>query len=145
MTQRRIPIDVVKVDEARLDETAYKQGFGAHDEMKRRVLERPAARSRYEEALAEIRNHQITLAEVRRARSMTQATVANLMDMTQSEVSKFERRCDMYLSTMKRFVEATGGELHLVASYPDGDSVELLIGDADPATEPTAQDLTVPI
>ena len=76
---------------------------------------------------------------------MTQATVANLMDMTQSEVSKFERRCDMYLSTMKRFVEATGGELHLVASYPDGDSVELLIGDADPATEPTAQDLTVPI
>ena len=53
MTQRRIPIDVVKVDEARLDETAYKQGFGAHDEMKRRVLERPAARSRYEEALAE--------------------------------------------------------------------------------------------
>ncbi len=36
----------------------------------------------------------------------------------------------MLLSTLKRFVEATGGEMHIVVSYPDGGPVELLVDDA---------------
>jgi hypothetical protein len=35
----------------------------------------------------------------------------------------------MLLSTLKRFVQATGGEMHIVVSYPDGGPVELLVGD----------------
>lgn len=49
--------------------------------------------------------------------------------MNQSEVSRLERRSDMMLSTLKRFVQATGGEMHIVVSYPDGGPVELLVGD----------------
>ena len=58
--------------------------------------------------------------------------------MDQSEISRLERRTDLLLSTLRRFVNATGGELHLVASYPDGD-VELLVGSPlaeDPSAEP---------
>jgi hypothetical protein len=38
--------------------------------------------------------------------------------MDQSEVSRLEHRSDMLLSTLKRFVHATGGEMHIVVSYP---------------------------
>lgn len=49
--------------------------------------------------------------------------------MDQSEVSRLEYRGDMLLSTLRRYVEATGGELHLVVRYPEGAPVELLVGD----------------
>lgn len=60
---------------------------------------------------------------------LTQSTVGDLLDMDQSEVSRLERRSDMLLSTLKRFVQATGGEMHIVVSYPDGGPVELLVND----------------
>lgn len=66
---------------------------------------------------------------LREARALTQSSVAELLDMDQSEVSRLERRSDMLLSTLKRFVQATGGELHVVVQYPDGGPVELLVGD----------------
>ena len=50
--------------------------------------------------------------------------------MDQSEVSRLEHRSDMLLSTLKRFVQATGGEIHIVVSYPDGGPVELHVSDA---------------
>ena len=49
--------------------------------------------------------------------------------MDQSEISRLERRSDMLLSTLKRFVTATGGEMHVVVTYPDGGPVELLVGE----------------
>ena len=42
---------------------------------------------------------------------------------------RLEYRSDMLLSTLKRFVQATGGELHLVVQYPNGAPVELLVAD----------------
>ena len=49
--------------------------------------------------------------------------------MDQSEVSRLERRSDMLLSTLKRFVEASGGELHLIVQFPESGPVELLVGE----------------
>jgi hypothetical protein len=43
------------------------------------------------------------------------------MGLPQPEVSKIERRSDLYLRTLRRFVEASGGELVLLARFPDGD------------------------
>ena len=63
-------------------------------------------------------------------RSLTQSTLVELLDMDQSEVSRLERRSDTLLSTLKRFVEATGGEMHVIVTYPDGGPVELLVSDA---------------
>lgn len=86
--------------------------------MRGQILADPKGRAAYDRARADIERRQASLA---------QATVAEAMGMDQSEISRLERRTDLLLSTLRRFVQATGGELHLVASYPDGD-VELLVG-----------------
>ncbi len=127
MTRSSIPVDDLRVDEIELTDEEYRAGVTAHQRAKEKVLEDPKARARYEEALTEIRVHQASLARLRKARALAQATVAELMGMNQSEVSKLERRSDMLMSTMRRFVEATGGILRLVAVYPEG-TVELRVG-----------------
>lgn len=62
----------------------------------------------------------IPLAELRRARALSQVTLAELLEASQSEVSKIEHRTDLYVSTLRRYVEAMGGELDIVARFPDG-------------------------
>lgn len=70
-------------------------------------------------AKAEAMLVQLQLAELRQARSKTQVEVAEVMETQQAAISKLERREDMYLSTLRGYVEALGGELKLVASFPD--------------------------
>ena len=64
---------------------------------------------------------EMPLAELRQAQAMTQTTLAELLETTQGEVSKIERRADMYVSTLRRYVEAMGGRLDIVARFPEGD------------------------
>ena len=64
---------------------------------------------------------ELELAELRRARDRTQVDVAQAMNKEQASVSKLERRDDMYLSTLQAYVQALGGELKLIASFPDAD------------------------
>ncbi len=64
---------------------------------------------------------QMQLQELRKARHVTQVDVARAMSVEQASVSKLERREDMYVSTLRQYVKALGGELKLVASFPDGD------------------------
>ena len=61
------------------------------------------------------------LAELRQAQAMTQTTIAELLETSQGEVSKIEKRADMYVSTLRRYIEAMGGQLDVVARFPDGD------------------------
>lgn len=63
---------------------------------------------------------EMPLHELRRARDLTQATLAKAMGTTQGEVSKIEQRTDVYLSTLRSYLEAMGGELEIVARFPDG-------------------------
>ena len=90
-----------------------------------------AARERYEEVMAEIEANQATLAQVRKAKSLTQTTIAMILDIDQSEVSRLERRSDMLLSTLRSFIQAAGGELQLVATFPGSRPVHLLVGPDD--------------
>jgi transcriptional regulator with XRE-family HTH domain len=62
--------------------------------------------------LAEMR-----LAELRRARQLTQEQLARTLDVNQAWVSKLERQTDMYLSTLRSYVEAMGGELDIVIRF----------------------------
>lgn len=64
------------------------------------------------------------LAELRDNLDLTQDEVAARLQISQSNVSRLERRRDMLVSTLRDVVEAFGGELHLVAEFPDG-SVEI--------------------
>lgn len=65
------------------------------------------------------------LAELRGSFDLTQEELASRLSISQSNVSRLERRRDMLVSTLREVVEALGGELHLSAVFPDG-TVELL-------------------
>ena len=59
------------------------------------------------------------LDELRRARQMTQAKLAESLGVNQGEVSKIEHRTDLYLSTLAEYVEALGGKLEIRAVFSD--------------------------
>ena len=63
---------------------------------------------------------EMPLAELRQARQMTQEQIAHTLKIKQASVSKMESQTDMYISTMRKYVEAMGGELEIVAKFPDG-------------------------
>jgi predicted XRE-type DNA-binding protein len=129
MSTRSIPTDHAKAAEATITGEEWTRAETAHERFKDLVETKPRAKARYDIVLDEINSRQATLRRLRQARALTQSTVAELLDMDQSEVSRLERRSDMLLSTLKRFVHATGGEMHIVVRYPDGGPVELLVGD----------------
>jgi DNA-binding XRE family transcriptional regulator len=59
------------------------------------------------------------LEEIRKARQMTQAKLAETLGVNQGEVSKIEHRTDIYISTLADYVEALGGKLEIRAIFPD--------------------------
>lgn len=61
----------------------------------------------------------LTLYRLREERGLTQVEVADLLEVTQGNVSRVEHASDLYLSTLARYVEALGGKLELTAVFPD--------------------------
>ena len=80
----------------------------------------PAAQAR-SAARAEATLVEMQLQELRKSRDVTQVDVAKVMKVEQAAISKLERREDMYVSTLRDYVKALGGELKLVASFPDAE------------------------
>ena len=85
----------------------------------------PAERRKVEEVAAELIAEEMTLRELRKARQLTQVSVARELGVSQDAVSRMEQRSDLLLSTLRRTVEAMGGSLALVARFPDRPPVEL--------------------
>jgi transcriptional regulator with XRE-family HTH domain len=75
------------------------------------------------------------LNELRRARQLSQEQLAEELGATQPEISKIEHRTDMYVSTLRRFVEAMGGQLEIIARFPDGTVEISQFHELDPATK----------
>ena len=65
----------------------------------------------------------MALEELRGAKQLTQAEMAEMLDVPQSSISRIEQRADMYLSTLRNYVHAAGGELRIQAVFPDGGTV----------------------
>jgi DNA-binding XRE family transcriptional regulator len=63
------------------------------------------------------------LEELREARELTQTQLAQVLRVSQGAVSKVERRTDMYISTLRSYVSAMGGDLQIRAVFPDGEVV----------------------
>ena len=63
---------------------------------------------------------EMALEELRGALRMTQQQLAKILHVDQSAISKLERRTDMYVSTLERFIEAMGGRLEIRAVFPEG-------------------------
>lgn len=76
-------------------------------------------RKRVAARAAELIAEEMSLRELRKARKLTQARVAKLLGITQDSVSRLERRSDLLLSTLRRTVRAMGGDVRIVAEFPD--------------------------
>jgi transcriptional regulator with XRE-family HTH domain len=68
---------------------------------------------------------QLPLQELRIARAYSQQSLADVMGVPQSAISKVERRTDVYVSTIRRYLRAMGGELEIIATFPDGTRVKI--------------------
>ncbi len=68
---------------------------------------------------------EMTLQELRHARKLTQTRMAKALGITQDGVSRLEKRSDLLLSTPRKSVEAMGGNLSLIAEFPDREPVIL--------------------
>ena len=64
---------------------------------------------------------EMPLSELRNARGLSQKMLAEALHIQQPAIAKLEKRTDMYISTLRSHIEAMGGELEVIARFPDGD------------------------
>ncbi len=93
-------------------------------ERKRRVAERVVALKA-----------EMPLAELRQARERSQEDLARVLKVNQPAVAKLEKRADMYVSNLRRYIEALGGSLEITAKFPDGSVTITNFSDLDNAPE----------
>ncbi|MGA3095313.1 MAG: XRE family transcriptional regulator [Bryobacteraceae bacterium] len=72
------------------------------------------------EAETERMLREMALDQLRAARELTQQNLAQIFGVSQGSISRLERRTDMYVSTLAKFIEAMGGQLEIRAVFPDG-------------------------
>jgi transcriptional regulator with XRE-family HTH domain len=105
-----------------MSESKPKGQAKSFERLRRQIDADPQRRARVEEHKAAM------LAELRRDLDLTQAAIAERLDVTQENVSQIERgETDLRLSTLHRYVEALGGKLEVRAAFPEH-SVELKVG-----------------
>ncbi len=77
------------------------------------------------QALAAIKTRALlssmALTELREALELSQAEIANVMELQQPAISKIEKNTDMYISTLRRYIEAMGGQLEIKAKFSDNE------------------------
>ena len=64
---------------------------------------------------------EMPLHELRRARALTQKDLAETLHVTQPAIAKLEQRADIYVSSLRSYIEAVGGHLRIVAEFPEGE------------------------
>lgn len=61
------------------------------------------------------------LHELRRARALSQRDLAERLKVNQPAIAKLEHRADVYVSSLRSYIEAVGGKLKIVAEFPEGE------------------------
>lgn len=79
----------------------------------------PKARAKAEEQTQQ-HLREMPLQELRQARKVSQEQMAKSLHTRQSNISRIEKRADMYISTLRNVIKAMGGDLEIVARFPDG-------------------------
>lgn len=74
---------------------------------------------------AELIAEEYALRDLRRAKHLTQSDVAEHLGGRQVYISRLEKRSDMKLSTLREYVKALGGELQVMVTFPEGETVKL--------------------
>ena len=85
----------------------------------------PARRKKINKRAAQLIAEEMSLRELRRAHKLTQRRIAETLGIGQDQVSRLEQRSDLLLSTLRSYVEAMGGQLKIIAEFPDQGAVVL--------------------
>ncbi len=80
----------------------------------------PARRKRVKDGTDQLLR-EMRLHELRRARELTQQDLAEKLNVNQPAVAKLEQRADVYVSSLRHYIEAVGGRLKVVAEFPEGE------------------------
>ena len=87
------------------------------DELRAKMSPESRARAemKFQKLLAEMPLH-----ELRQAQGLSQTELAERLHINQAAVSKMERRTDMYISSLRKAIQAMGGDLEIIAKFPHG-------------------------
>lgn len=78
----------------------------------------------------------VSLKALRKTAGLTQEDLATTLHVGQDTISRLEKRSDLLLSTLRHYIESIGGELSLVATFPDRPAVVIdHLGDATPGAD----------
>jgi hypothetical protein len=99
----------------------------------------PERRKRIDARYRELKEEVESLRQLREVAGKAQADIAAALKIKQPSVSKIERQADMYLSTLRSYVKAIGGELELVVHLPSRPALHLHhLGDILAEPKPSA-------
>lgn len=85
----------------------------------------PARLKKIEARAAALIAEEMSLRDLRQALTLTQERMAETLGIGQDGVSRLEKRSDLLLSTLRTYIEAMGGQLSLIAEFPDREPVTL--------------------
>ena len=85
----------------------------------------PGRQAEVEAEARRLRGEYLTLKDLRKARELTQSQLAETLGHRQVSIAKLEKRTDLLLSTLRRYVEAMGGKLELVVEFPERPALRL--------------------
>lgn len=88
-----------------------------YSELRARMSPQSRARA---EVKAQAMFDEMPLNELRQARGLSQKMLAEVLHVQQPSIAKIEKRTDMYLSTLRSHIEAMGGQLEVIARFPEG-------------------------
>lgn len=82
-------------------------------------------RAKIDNLTEELVEEVVTLRELRKKQKCTQEDIAQLLGIKQENVSRLERRNNIHLSTLKDYIHALGGKLHLIVEFPNQEPIEI--------------------
>ncbi len=89
----------------------------------------PHQKAQVEVRAAKLILEEISLRALRTGMRRTQSDVADMLGVGQDTVSRLEKRCNIMISTLERYVKAIGGQVSIVAEFPDQPPVKITFGD----------------
>jgi len=85
----------------------------------------PERRERIAKLTERMEAEEATLRQLREAQRKSQEELAVKLGVGQPSVAKLEQRTDVYVKTLRKYVEALGGELEITARFPGRDPVRI--------------------
>ena len=85
----------------------------------------PERQARIKAETERLQAEYLTMQDLRKARELTQVRLAEILGKSQVTIAQMEKRADVMLSTLRSYVEAMGGQLDLVVSFPDREPIVL--------------------